>query len=162
MVKQELAWKTLFKAWSTTLAIYTLSGSTPILMELLLEGTISRIAFVSFIIGFWGVFSGGLIYMLKQKGQTLEESDFKSAAITSMNIQQMAAGQVLSGAESQKEIREQVKQLEKEKKYRTEVTQPPIEQIEMVSASTTESQPTVISSTYSPDPNEDPPIVEPI
>lgn len=108
MVDQELSWYTLLKAWGTTLAIYSLSGATPLLMGWLLEGFVSRIAWVSFIIGFWGVFSGGLIYILKQKGTTMDAKDFEEAKKTAADVQGIAAGQVSAGVKNQEEIRKVV------------------------------------------------------
>lgn len=150
------------KGWIGSMVVYSLGGLTPIILELLLEGTVSRISIVAFVIGFWGIFSGGLIYLVKTNVGTMDQKHFDEANQAVQDVNQIAAKQVVTGANSQKALRETVidvkKQIDEEKTEDATHIENTIEEVPPVA----EEVPPVEEISVDPEPEPIPaPVVEP-
>jgi len=99
------SWKVLLYGLLATILIWALGNLTPVFFDLFLEGEISRTTAVAFLMGLYGVISGGLISILSEKVGFLDSADFAKGRKALGEISGIAADQ-LRETDDQKELRE--------------------------------------------------------
>ena len=93
-LKSERGWKILLFGLIATIIIWTLGNLTPVLFDLFLEGEISHTTQVAFLMGLYGVISGGLISILSEKVGFLGASDFAKGQQALAEVSGVAAKQI--------------------------------------------------------------------